>query len=282
MRVLPSNVPRRSAPVLLAGAVLFCGCPGGDTVSGPAVEHLPVPQHPFLAPNGRSNMHDDAYMTDTYETPGPSGVAPVVELHRYADVLNTCATLAFDAEGRILTTSAVLLQFSMLLLDPDTLEPLASYPLPPRDPSDPLFPYDDTSGAAYFVVDERDRLLLTDGENAIQILAVSAAGDSFVRDERHDLAAHVVAMTPPARDHVQMTIPDWSGRYLWWTTRYGVVGTVERVGGAVATVVLDGEEIENSFAVGEDGVYVVTDHALYRFHADAAGVPTTDWRAAYD
>lgn len=276
----PVRAPVPAFPAAWALVWLGACTTGGD--AGPAVEHLPVPQHPFLAPNGRSNMHNDAYMTDTYETPGPSGRDAVVELHRYADVLNTCATIAFDAEDRILTTSAVLLQFSMLRLDPDTLEPTASYPLPPRDPTDPLFPYDDTSGAAYFVLDARNRLLLTDAENAIQVLEVAPAGDAFVQAARYDLSAHVVPMTPPARDHVQMTMPDWDGRHLWWTTRYGVVGTVRPEDGAVATLDLGGEEIENSFAVGEDGVYVVTDHALYRFHAGASGTPVIDWRAAYD
>src|SRR5919198_58656 len=32
-----------------------------------------VPSHPFMAPNGRNNIHDDAYMTDTYPTVGPLG-----------------------------------------------------------------------------------------------------------------------------------------------------------------------------------------------------------------
>src|SRR5436853_101394 len=31
-----------------------------------------VPSNPFMAPNGRSNLHNDAYQTDTYLTPGPS------------------------------------------------------------------------------------------------------------------------------------------------------------------------------------------------------------------
>jgi hypothetical protein len=31
------------------------------------------PRNPFMAPNGRSNIHDDAYMTDTYTGPGPLG-----------------------------------------------------------------------------------------------------------------------------------------------------------------------------------------------------------------
>ena len=33
-----------------------------------------VPRHPFMAPNGRSNLHNDAYMTDVYRRlVGPLG-----------------------------------------------------------------------------------------------------------------------------------------------------------------------------------------------------------------
>src|SRR3954469_25863334 len=32
-----------------------------------------APQNPFMAPNGRSNVHDDAYQTDTYTWAGPLG-----------------------------------------------------------------------------------------------------------------------------------------------------------------------------------------------------------------
>src|SRR5207245_5094312 len=44
-----------------------------------------------------------------------------------------------------------------------------------------------------------------------------------------------------------------------------------------------GEEIENSFAVGPDGVFIVSDHAMYGFTADAAsGAPEIGWREVYD
>lgn len=33
----------------------------------------PSPQHPFMTRNPWSNIHNDAYMSDTYETPGPLG-----------------------------------------------------------------------------------------------------------------------------------------------------------------------------------------------------------------
>ncbi|MBN2495690.1 MAG: hypothetical protein JXR96_13940 [Deltaproteobacteria bacterium] len=268
--------------ILLSALALLAACGGGQSGPDWAVDHLTVPQHPFLAPNGRSNMHNDAYMTDTYEVAGPEGEGAEVELARFADGMHTCVTLAFDGQDRILTTSAEMLSFRILLLHPDRLEILSEYDLPPRDISDPLFPYDDTSGAAYFVLDSQDRVVLSDAENAVQVLAVSESSGELELVRRYDLSAHVVPMEPPARDHVQMAIPDWSGKYLWFTTRYGKVGTLDRDSGAVRATELEGEEIQNSFAVGEDGVYIVSDHAMYRFSHDGAGAPAVDWRTAYD
>jgi hypothetical protein len=131
-------------------------------------------------------------------------------------------------------------------------------------------------------VDDLNRILLTDSENAVQIIEYSDAAGEFVQVDSYDLSGVVVTMEPPARDHVQMTIPDWDGKHLWFTTRYGIIGTIEPDSGDVETIDLGGEEIQNSFAVGEDGVYIVTDHALYRLNADEAGVPTVDWRTSYD
>ena len=45
---------------------------GAPAVPRPVVAPA-VPHHPFMAPNGRSNLHDDAYMSDTYVTSGPLG-----------------------------------------------------------------------------------------------------------------------------------------------------------------------------------------------------------------
>jgi hypothetical protein len=272
---------KKTASICLPLLLLCCACSESPS-SEAVVDHLAIPQHPYLAPNGSSNMHDDAYMTDTYEIAGPANIDPQVSLKSYADGTNTCVTVAFDGKGRILTTSAVMLQFSILLVDPDTLEVLASYPLPPRNISDPLFPYNDTSGATYFVLDHHDRILLADSENAIQIIEYDDAAGEFRQLKRYDLSDTLVPRDPPSVDHVQMTIPDWKGNYLWFTTRYGKVGTIDQDSEHVRSVELAGEEIQNSFAVGEDGVYIVTDHAMYRFNADDNGVPRADWRTEYD
>jgi hypothetical protein len=47
-------------------------------------------------------------------------------------------------------------------------------------------------------------------------------------------------------------------------------------------MVLEGEQIQNSPAVGEDGFYVVSDYAMYRFTVDKKGNPVLDWRTPYD
>ena len=56
---------------------------------------MEVPQHPGLAPNGRSSMHDDGWASDAYAGPGPLGRDPEVDTAWYG--LEECATLAFDA-----------------------------------------------------------------------------------------------------------------------------------------------------------------------------------------
>ena len=53
----------------LAGLDLFSG-----RVARPRPVSAPrVPRHPFMAANGRSNVHNDAYQTDTYRNSGPLG-----------------------------------------------------------------------------------------------------------------------------------------------------------------------------------------------------------------
>jgi outer membrane protein assembly factor BamB len=81
---------------------------------------------------------------------------------------------------------------------------------------------------------------------------------------------------------ISAVLPDWQGR-LWFVTRWGVVGTVDPQSGHVESIELTGEEIQNSHAVDEEAVYVLSDHALYRFEADpTTGKPQVVWREVYD
>jgi hypothetical protein len=76
-------------------------------------------------------------------------------------------------------------------------------------------------------------------------------------------------------------LPDWHG-LLWFVTRHGLVGTIDRGNGTIQTMRLSGEGISNSFAVDETGgVYIVSDRALYRFDANSNGGPAVSWRVVY-
>src|ERR687888_1910667 len=63
----------------------------------------PVPRNPFMAPNGVSNLHDDAYQTDTYRWSGPLGRDMRTRSALYTGTVLTreCASIAFDSRRRL-------------------------------------------------------------------------------------------------------------------------------------------------------------------------------------
>jgi hypothetical protein len=136
----------------------------------------------------------------------------------------------------------------------------------------------DTSGGAYFYLDEQDRAVVGTSHGVIERVAVlqdppRLRGDGYI-DVRGALFADGHA------DHITAVMPDWEGHY-WFAGRYGTVGVVDP-GQAPKFMTLPGEQIENSFSVGPDGVYIVSDYALYRFERAADGSPSVVWRIAYD
>ena len=59
-----------------------------------------VPEHPFMAADGDSNIHNDAYQTDAYDRMGPLGKdMSVTSTFHVAE----CASVTFDSKGRIVT-----------------------------------------------------------------------------------------------------------------------------------------------------------------------------------
>lgn len=234
-----------------------------------------VPSHPFMAANGRSNLHNDAYQTDAYEGPGPLGRAPVAIRSTFH--VAECASVTFDARGRIVTICVGVDGPRLVMLDPGDLSLLAAFPLPPRNPLTLANVFSSFSGGGYFYLDHRDRAVVPTNDGRILIVGArdTAAGPVFVPEAARDLTGHVAP-----GDGIVSVLPDWNG-VLWFVTESGVVGAVG-VNGSVSSVKLAGEAIANSIAVDETGgVFVVSDHALYRFDA-VAGVPTTTWRESYD
>ncbi|WP_419999236.1 hypothetical protein [Streptomyces boninensis] len=257
------------------------------------------PQHPYLAANGRSGMHADGASSDTHPYAGPLGRNPTVTSESMAVVGGECATLTFDRGGRIVAVCGTFSGFLVKLLHPRTLKTLAEHQLPQRPSSvDAITSMDlskifkDTSGGAYAYLDNRDRLVLADSRQHLLRIAHSRDAGSewrFTVEDDWDLGRYVPHdckswgnLSPDGDcDPVTSVMPDWEGR-IWWVTREGRIGTVDPAKGSVKSIRLQGEEIQNSFSAGPDGMSIVSDHALYRFDTKADGTPRVLWRRAYD
>ncbi|MFD7199362.1 hypothetical protein [Streptomyces sp. NPDC059893] len=275
-----------------------------EQYAGAPAEARPVPgqappQHPYLAANGRSGMHADAAGSGTYPWSGPLGNTPTASSEKMAALGGECATVTFDKDGRIVTVCGTFTGFLVKLLDPQTLETLAEYKLPQRPSTVEAITrldfskiFKDTSGGAYSYLDNEDRLVLADSRQHIVRLAHEQAADGGwrfrVTDDwdltgqvPHDCVSWTNLYPSGTCDPVTSVMPDWRGR-IWWVTRQGRVGTVDPADGTIKSVQLPGEEIQNSFSVAEDGVSIVSDHALYSFVAAADGTPEAVWRQTYD
>ena len=231
-----------------------------------------VPEHPFMAPNGRSNMHNDAYMTDAYDGPGPLSGAKVTSAFLG---IEECATMAFDSKDRIVGLCGGAEGSRLMLFDPDTLEILGAFPLPPRKVRPGQSPLTDLCGGAYFYLDRNDRAFIATTNDEVWVVAVGETG--FALERRYDATGAI-----EGDDCLIADLPDWSGN-IWFVTLAGGVGVIDPVSGAMKSVRLPGERIVNSFAIDENGgVFIVSDHALYRFEAGADGAPVISWRTPYE
>ncbi|MBI4515547.1 MAG: hypothetical protein HY699_07005 [Deltaproteobacteria bacterium] len=252
--------------------------------SSQPIPHVKVPQHPFMAANAGSNMHNDASMSDTYEAPGPLGVQTRVSSRSRG--FGGYGTIAYDRAGRVVGVYGNGRSFRVELLDPYTLELLQSFDLPPRPyywVLQGLWPWEYIGAGVYFYLDQQDRAVVPTTDNTIQVVQVPEprSGAQLRLERTYDLAHDVVAMPWPKRDSVAWVLPDWRGDYYWYATTAGMVGTVDVASGAVHRLRLEGEVIENSFAIGPEGVFIISDFALYRFHHDDQGNVVTDWRTPY-
>ncbi|HYH58696.1 MAG TPA: hypothetical protein VD790_05705 [Thermoleophilaceae bacterium] len=243
----------------------------GKPWSARPVFAAPAPRHPFMAPNQRSNIHSDAFQTDTNSWSGPLGRRMETFSH-YEAPGGVCGSVTFNSKDQIVTTCLQLRAVRLKLFDAQTLEELASMELPPRPPS--TNPFQDFAGGGYFYLDHRDRAVIPTTER--HILVVAMKGGKFEVEEDHDLTGVI-----PSGAKIISALPDWGGR-IWLATTAGLVAVIDPATGEVETHDL-GEVVQNSFAVGnERDVYIVSEKALYRFEADASGAPVVRWRTVYE
>jgi hypothetical protein len=233
-------------------------------------------QDPFMAPNPRNSVHNDAWASDDYTArSGPLG--------RHLTTFSTaigrdCITLAFNHQGQIIGTCTDLNHGpGLYLLDPTTLDTLAFLQLPFVPPPAGTNPATNTTGGAYFYLDNHDRVVVAASNRRILVIALVHHGSTPAFQQVADYDP-----TPclTGGDRMPSVLPDTQGR-LWFVGRYhGAVGVLNPKTGKCRSVILH-EEIENSFAVGRDGAYVVTDKAMYKFRARPGAAPKVVWKSRY-
>jgi hypothetical protein len=241
----------------------------GTAVAARPVGHQSIPRNRYMAANGSSNLHDDAYQTDAYNQAGPLGHKLKVTSTAF---VQDCGSVTFDTQGRIVTVCVGITGATLRMINPKTLATIASYNLPSRK-SLGSFSFSNFSGGGYFYLDNHDRAVIPTFTG--HVVTVAEEGTKLVKVRDIDLSSVTQG------SGIQSALPDWAGR-IWFVTVSGKVGFITPAGAVHALSLPSGETIANSFAMDESGgVFVVSTHALYRF--DVAGSrPVITWRQPYD
>ena len=244
--------------------------------------------------SGGSNMHNDAYVSDVNEASGPAGHNSIIRSRTQG--FGGYGTLTFDNQGRIVAVYGNARKFQLELLDAENLQELASYDLPPRSwlfPLQGVMPWKYIGAGMYFYLDHQGRAIIPTTRNTIMVIQTPAnPADGFKLLREYDASQHVVQLPWPKLDSIAWVMPEWpdnkehaannagTPRY-WYATIEGLVGVIDTDTGKISTWKVPGEIIENSFAVGEEGIFMMSDQAMYRLAWKDDAIVTV-WKQVYD
>ena len=260
-------------PILDPLAPLFPKYQGAPAVAQ-GLKPTRAPQNPFMAHNPRNNIHNDTWMTDAYRWAGPLGRSPTALSNAMPPAL--CGSLTFHTRAFIVSVCPSLLSPPQArVIDPQTLEILATYNLPNAPDPPGTKAYQNFSGGGYFFLDRRNRIWSATKTNHVLVLKVSDDGTSITPVRDYDLTSVL-----DSNERITSALPDFRGRIWFVSKQNGKVGYVGRHHGGIHFIKL-GQEIENSFTVDRRGIYIVTDTYMYRFWARRGRKPRKQWRARY-
>jgi hypothetical protein len=232
-----------------------------------------APQNPFMAPDPRGNIHNDSWMTDAYRWRAPLGHSPEAISNAMSPAL--CGSLTFHSRGYIVSVCPSLgASPQVRVMDPRTLELLATYDMPQAPDPPGTKAYQNFAGGGYFFLDGRDRIWSATKTSHLFVLKVSRDGRSVRKVRDYDLTS---VLAPDER--ISSALPDFSGRIWFVSKRNGKVAVLDPKTRRIRSIRL-GEDIQNSFTVDRRGVYVVSSRRMYRFRA-GGGRPHVVWRARY-
>jgi hypothetical protein len=257
------------------------GTPPVKTFVGRAAVAHPIrgvprtPQNRFMAPNGTSEIHDDAWQSDVSRWGGPMGRAPQT-ISSY--IRSDCGSITFDSKGRVLSVCVGVPGPQLYMFDPKTLATLATFKLPPRQ-SVPQNIFQDFTGGGYFYLNNHNQVVVSTTIKHVFVIA-ETPGPGFRKIHDFDLTKVITS-----QEKITSALPDSNG-LLWVVTKAdGKVLTLNMRTGRIHSVQLGhgaNGEIENSFATDQHGgVYIATTRKLYRFGEGRGGTPKVVWSVTY-
>ena len=272
-----------------------------------------VPQNPLLAPNPFNAAHGDPWQSDAADIAGPLGLDPETRSSTLSEAqgqkysstppwIFDCIVTYFDSYGRPIAVCFSPSEATVVVVDPDTLEVLAYYPLgvPPGDPiretgRQALLK---SMGAIYSYVDNQYRFHVAAKGNQIYSLFEEGTKENFELklDESSSFDLSQV-ITDPNCVIVGLLL-DSQGR-IWFTTDASeeTPARVHVLNPAKSTypytdvlensLAFNGELIRNTFALTKTGndssaAYVVTSKNMYRIDAGPDDKPEIVWSEPYD
>ncbi len=231
---------------------------------------LPMPLHPFQNNQGYAGAHGDSYNSGTIPAAGPLKSDMRVRAFRSEQKPAYCSTQHFDTNGRVISVCVGRKTPSKLvLLDPDSMDVLAQFELPPM-------------AGFYFRLDKQGRVVVPAGDMSIQTFEIVEEVESpaWRRVEHRDVSSAV-----PEDQRSPMTIPldlvaDWQGNWWFSILKPAAVGYITP-DGEVHSHLFEGESIVNGLAADPNQVSFVTDQNLYTMRSGENG-PEVTLRFPYD
>ena len=170
----------------------------GAAAAPDRIPHTRAPRNRFMAPNPRSNIHNDPWMTDAYRRPGPLGRSPEAFSQAMRPAL--CGSLTFHSRGYIVSVCPSLVAPPQLrVIDPVTLEVLAAYDMPNAPDPPGTKAYQNFAGGGYFFLDGRDRVWSATKTGHLFVLQVSPDGRGVTLVRDYDLTGswRTTSASPP-------------------------------------------------------------------------------------
>ena len=217
-------------------------------------------------------MHDDALSSDVFTGAAPEGNVQF----SFSTKMGAVPTLLLGSDGllqvicvRNENKGASIEQTPyLLLLQPETLQTLASLKLPAGRALNNIYGY----------LNEKDELMLANGNNIFRIRHTKNNTEwSFT-------IAQTFTLKTPDKDFQFVAItPDWKGN-IWFVSYNSIAGFLNPGNGKFTSVKLSrkkDEIVANSISASPDGIAIATTYALYMLH-QYKNKPAIIWKANYD